>query len=139
LLAALVIVAILARTRDTGETTKSDVERPAGQTAPEAGETVSLAIEFGAGRREYETQPLRAGMTVRDLFASAGEPSGGIKFAQQGSGETAFLTELDGVKNEGAGGRNWTYTVNGKFADRSFAIYELRPGDEVLWTFAEQK
>jgi hypothetical protein len=40
------------------------------------------------------------------------------------------------VKNEGAGGRNWTYRVNDKHADRSFAVYELQPGDHVLWTFA---
>jgi hypothetical protein len=138
LVSVLVVVALLARNRGTRESTESDLGRP-GESVLAAGQTVSLAIDFGDGRRAYAAQPVRDGMTVRDLLASAGGSSGGAKFAQQGSGDRALLTELNGVKNEGAGGRNWTYTVNGKFADRSFAIYKLRPGDEVLWTFAEPK
>jgi hypothetical protein len=78
-------------------------------------------------------------MTVRDALAAAVDSSGNVKFAQQGADQSAFLTEIEGVKNEGAGGRNWTYTVNGKLGDRSFAIYPLRPGDQVLWTHAAQQ
>ena len=74
-------------------------------------------------------------MTVADLLNS--EPR--ISLTSTGSGASAFLTSLDGVANEGAGGRNWTYSVNGKHADRSFAVYELQPGDHVLWTFAAQQ
>jgi hypothetical protein len=45
------------------------------------------------------------------------------------------LTSINGVANEGAGGNNWTYEVNGRSGDRSYAVYELRAGDRVLWTF----
>ena len=69
-------------------------------------------------------------MTVRDLLNAAP----GLSISQQGSGASAFLTKIDGVANEGAGGRNWMYSVNGQRADRSFAVYELQPGDHVLWT-----
>jgi hypothetical protein len=99
------------------------------------GETVSLAIDFGDNRRTFEALPWREGMTVRDALAAAGHTTAGLKFSEQGSGEAAFLTQIDGVANEGASGRNWTFTVNGKFGDRSFAIFPLRPGDEVLWSF----
>ncbi len=71
-------------------------------------------------------------MTVRDLLN--GVPR--LRIVQQGSGSSAFLTQIDDVTNEGAGGRNWMYSVNGQRADRSFAIYELQPGDHVLWSFA---
>ncbi len=59
----------------------------------------------------------------------------GSKDRSKRSAQSAFLTAIDGVENEGADGQNWTYTVNGQIADRSFAVYELKPGDQVLWTF----
>jgi hypothetical protein len=71
-------------------------------------------------------------MTVADLLHS--EPR--VSLAAQGSGASAFLTQLGGVANEGAAGRNWVYSVNGRPADRSFAVYELQANDHVLWTFA---
>ena len=70
-------------------------------------------------------------MTVGDVLQNDPRTS----FVTQGSGASAFLTEINGVKNEGAGGRNWMYSVNGERADRSFAVYELQPGDHVLWSF----
>jgi hypothetical protein len=58
---------------------------------------------------------------------------------QKGSGATAFLVSIDGVANDDNAGRYWLYSVNGKIADRSFAIYKLEPNDHVLWTFGEQQ
>jgi hypothetical protein len=95
-------------------------------------QSVQLTINFGADRSPAEVESRwHEGMTVADLLNS--DPA--IHFASTGSKASAFLTSLGGVANEGAGGRNWTYRVNGKHADRSFAVYELRPGDQVLWTF----
>ena len=74
-------------------------------------------------------------MTVADLFGKAS----GIEVIQKGSGQSAFLTAVDGVANEGADGNNWTYAVNGQSGDRSFAVYELQPGRSRLvdiWTAA---
>ena len=71
-------------------------------------------------------------MTVADLLSSAPD----VPITQQGTDQTAFLTGIFGVANEGAGGKNWTYEVNGEGADRSFAVYELHAGDRVLWSFA---
>jgi hypothetical protein len=31
------------------------------------------------------------------------------------------------------------YAVNGQFADSSFAVYRLKPGDRVLWTFGARQ
>jgi hypothetical protein len=139
LVPVLVVVLLLGRAREAGEPTEPKVEAPAGQSAVDVGEAVSLAIEFGDSRREYGSIAWREGMTVRDALVAAGDRPAGTKFAEQGSGESAFLTEIDSVRNEGAGGRNWTFAVNGEFADRSFAIYPLQAGDKVLWTFGEQK
>jgi hypothetical protein len=109
-----------------------------GDPAGDAAEVVSLTIDFGDGIRErYAPAAWREGMTVRDLMVETRQ--GKLKLEVQGSGQAAFLKAINGVANEGADGRNWTYAVNGKPADRSFAVYELQPGDEVLWTFAAQR
>jgi hypothetical protein len=94
---------------------------------------VSITVDFGGERKpRSNTIPWTAGMTVHDLLASASVGSLGT----QGTGAATFLVMIDGVKNAGAGGRNWMYSVNGQRGDRSFAIYELHPGDHVLWSFA---
>jgi hypothetical protein len=141
LLLALVLAAVLlARSRGPRETPHTEADRSATPSGAATGETVTVAVDFGDGRRrEFDAVSWRDGMTVRDVLTAAVDSSGGVKFAQQGAGESAFLTEIDGVKNEGGGGSNWTFAVNGQFGDRSFAIYPLRAGDRVLWSFAEQQ
>jgi Domain of unknown function (DUF4430) len=94
---------------------------------------VTIAIEFGDEKPTLRNQvPWSPGMTVRSLLTSASFGT----LAEKGRGESAFLVGIAGVQNEGAGGRNWMYSVNGKRADRSFAIYQLQPNDHVLWSFA---
>jgi hypothetical protein len=133
-LAAIVLVNGRGVRRET-----SGVGQPtAPVVADESNQTVSLIVDFGDGRtREWTAIGWRKGMTVGDLLAAAAahDAEKALAFAQQGSGGSAFLTTLDGVANEGPAGRNWTYQVNGKRADRSFAVYELQPGDQVLWRF----
>jgi hypothetical protein len=138
LLLAIVLVAIMLLLR-RGE--PEPREQP-GQATPENiaaaanAATTQLTINFGDDRPQIEAESSwREGMTVADLLNS--NPMVNVDII--GSDESAFLTSINGVANEGARGRNWMYRVNGKHADRSFAVYELRPGDHVLWTFADQQ
>jgi hypothetical protein len=116
------------------------VDHPAASNAGGNSKTarVSIEIEFGPeGKPLKNTILWRDGMTVRDLLTSA---SLGFKsFGEKGRGSSALLVAINETRNEGAGGRNWMYYVNGQFADRSYAIYELKPGDHVLWTFGRQQ
>lgn len=97
---------------------------------------VLLVINFGEGKRlTYPPRKCYEGMTVADLL----DRSTDLPFRKKGAGESAMLTELGGVANEGAGGRNWIYSVNGKDADKSFEIYQLHPKDKVLWSFVKSK
>jgi uncharacterized protein DUF4430 len=109
--------------------------QPIDEAGVQSANKVLLTVNFGNGQMVNETADWHDGMTVADVLQQ--EPR--IGFVTEGSGASAFLATLNGVANEGAGGRNWTYTVNGKYADRSFAVYELRPNDHVLWTFAAQQ
>jgi hypothetical protein len=138
LLLAIVLAAIVlvfGRHTPEPEAQRQQIAAENDSAAPNV-QNVQLTINFGDDRRPIERESRwREGMTVADLINT--EP--GTNVAIVGSGASAFLTSLDGVANEGANGRNWTYRVNGKHADRSFAVYELRPGDQVLWTFASQQ
>lgn len=135
LLLGLVLAAIvLAKGRGIRQpTTESAGPVPPERAGDGAAAAVSLTIDYGDGRRQIEALKWYEGMTVRDLLDAAR----GVSISQQGSGAAAFLTQIGGVANEGADGRNWTYTVNGQRGDRSFAMCELRPADQVLWTFAQ--
>lgn len=99
-------------------------------------EHVSLVVDFGGGKqRKFDKLPWHAGMTVADLVGEAT----GIEVTQQGTGQGALVTAIDGIASEGQDKSNWTYEVNGKSGDRSYAIYELHPDDRVLWTFGPQR
>jgi hypothetical protein len=138
LLLAIVLVAIVFMLRrDATEPAVQPLETPDQTVATrESAESVQLTINFGDDRSPTEVKSRwHEGMTVADLLNA--DPA--INFASTGSEQSELLTSLGGVANEGGGGRNWTYRVNGKYADRSFAVYELRPGDQVLWTFSTQQ
>lgn len=103
------------------------------------GDVVKLEIDFGNGaRRSFDSLPWKEGMTVEDVMLSAREFKPGISYAQLGEGAKGFLTELEGLKNEGASGRNWQYEVAGTPGTKSFCLETVNAGDLVRWTFAAQ-
>jgi len=115
---------------DGGPKTKTaDSEREIG--------TVDLAVDFGSEKKPIAVAVVCSeDSTVLSILERAHNTKDlDLKF--RGSGETAFVESIDGVKNEGAGGKNWIYRINGKTGDKSAGIYEVDPGDTVSWTFGE--
>jgi len=123
---------------------RSKSEKASGPTPTEwspsplpQGETVELAIDFGNGaRQQFEALPWREGLTVEKLMQEAARYRPGIHFTQHGEGEAGLLQSIEGLKNQGGSGRNWTYEVNGQYAETGFCLQKLEPGDRVLWKFA---
>jgi len=102
------------------------------------GETVSLSIDFGNGtKKEFTALSWRPEMTVADLMEAARQFRPGLRFTQIGAGGSGFLSSLDGLANQGAGGRNWIYQVDGQHAHVSFCLEKLEPGTHILWTFTD--
>jgi hypothetical protein len=139
LLAIVLAILLVFQSRQWREEDRPRHAAPPGADSAESSEPspeqVQLTIDFGDGRPPLSaTANWRNGMTVADLLGANED----VRIKSQGEGASTFLTELNGVANEGAGGRNWLYRVNGKHADRSLAVYELRPGDHVLWKFYAQ-
>jgi len=60
-----------------------------------------------------------------------------LKVDFKGEGETLFVKGIGEVANQGAGGINWTYRVNGELGDRSSGIFSLKAGDKVSWIFGK--
>lgn len=142
LLLAIVLAAIVAaRLAGCGEEEHSG--GAAGKAPPAAdpeGRTVSLTIQFGDDReRQFDAIPWHAGMTVDDALLVASRTLDGITYDVRGYKERALLVKIDQTENEGGGQRNWLYAVNGAKPEKSFAIYELQPGDRVLWVFGHER
>ena len=97
---------------------------------------VWLSVNYGDGQRtDFAAIEWHEGMTAAELTKAWPV----IPIKQQGEGESAFVSSIKDVANQGADGKNWTYSVNGQMADRSFAVYKLKPDDHVLWTFGTRQ
>ncbi len=102
--------------------------------------TVDLTVDFGS--EGGEKKPIDVAVvcsedsTVLSILERA-HNTGDLDLKFRGSGETAFVESISGVKNEGAGGQNWIFRVNGKTGDKSAGVYEVNPGDKVSWQFGE--
>jgi hypothetical protein len=102
-----------------------------------AADAIKLVVDYGDGVEKHFTKlAYKTDMTVLDAMRAAEKHAHGIKAEVRSSGETAFLTKIDDVANEGSG-KNWVYRVNDRLGDRSIGIYKLKPGDTVLWRFQE--
>ncbi len=98
---------------------------------------VQLIVDFGDGfQKRYRRLPWKQNMTVLQVLEAAREHPRGIQFKYRGQAETAFLTEIDGLENEGRG-NNWIFRVNDELGDRSFALVTVGRGHTVLWTFGK--
>lgn len=106
--------------------------------AQEAVPAVRLTIEYGDGvQKTFVALPWKDKMTVFDSLKAAEQHPRGIRLSHTGQGETTFITAIDGQENEGAGQRNWRYTVNDQPARYSAGAMELKNGDSVVWRFAK--
>ncbi len=116
--------------------------KQAGQSAPQAAgadthpdQTARLVIRLTPDQGPIEIElPATSEMTVLGLMKRA-QQDGTLEFEYRGSGETAFVTSIQGLANQGAGGNNWIYRVNGKLGDRSIGVARIAAGDEVTWEF----
>ena len=74
---------------------------------------VQVVIDFnGRGEKKVFDVPCSEDSTVFSVL-ERGRNMGDVRFESTGSGETVFVSSIDGVENEKANGDNWTYRVNG--------------------------
>ena len=114
------------------------VDEAAGQ-APQVMKKIALTVNYGDGvEKRFTAIPWKPGMTVLDVLEAARKHPRGVRFKYRGSGERAFLYQIDEVTNEGKGD-NWIFRINKKLAEESFAVTGVNAGDVILWEFGEYK
>ena len=99
---------------------------------------VLLVIDYGDGVQKHFTGiEHKPGMTAMDAILFAKSHARGIKLDSTGKGETAFITAIDDLKNEGSGKdkKNWQFFINDEFATRGPGATPLKPGDTVRWVY----
>lgn len=103
---------------------------------------VRLVIDYNDGsERHFTAIPWKKEMTVLDVMEYAKRHPRGIDFRYTGSGGSAFLTQIDDLKNEGGGRgkKNWIMHVNQKPATQGFGVFQPKPKDVITWRFEEFK
>jgi hypothetical protein len=112
MLALLLVVIVLGRSASLHQnvtfgpsSATSSTPEPAPVTT---GKSVTLIIQSPDGKERHDYLAWQDGMTVADLLVAASHLPKGIQFSQQGSGESALLTEINGNANQGGDGKNWT-------------------------------
>jgi hypothetical protein len=134
---ALLAASSLAASWVVGAT---DTGPSAGQEQARKPPRVTLTIDYGDDvEKRFKALEWRPGLTALDALEQAARHKRGIKLEHRGSGATAFVERIDDLENEGAGGKNWLYQVNGQRAKRGAGALVLEAGDEVLWTFGPMR
>ncbi|MDX1963367.1 MAG: DUF4430 domain-containing protein [Pirellulales bacterium] len=107
---------------------------PAGQ--PHQAPQLTLTIDYGDSSAPKSLMiDWQAGLTVVDALRQAAAQD--LTSVITGAGESAFVSEIGGIANQGAGeaGKNWIYYINDKQATRGAGVQTLQPGDRLEWRF----
>lgn len=107
---------------------------PENSSSPAVRVNVTLIVDCnGRGENVNLTVDVPADTTVFGVLAKglAGE------VVHRGDAERLFVMSIRGIANEGAGGDNWTYRVNGELGKVSAGICPVEDGDKIEWTFGK--
>ena len=126
----LSLIAIVAISGCRGE--RRSVAVPPSQEKP-----VEVQIDFnGHGQNKQFHIDWSPNATAYSCLEQL-QTDGKLKVTGRGSGDQTMLTAIDGLENLWAAGDNWIYFVNDGLGDRSSAVFELKPGDRVVWRFGK--
>jgi hypothetical protein len=106
-------------------------------TAPneEKSEIVSLAVDFGDGRKEQAELAFTTGITAFSLLTE-GAKQKGLSVQTKTSSAGAYVDSIGGLAG-GIDGKYWLYYLNGEQAPTAADKLELKAGDRVDWKFEQ--
>lgn len=136
MLAGLFVMGCQPADQDNAEGEPSGVAIAESKPAEvDSNQTAKIVIRLAPDSGPIEIElPVTGEMTVLDLMNQA-QREGKLEFEYRGSGATVFVNSIQGLANQGAGGHNWIYRVNGKLGDRSIGVAEIVAGDKITWEF----
>jgi hypothetical protein len=131
---AAAVVAVLAGLVGLAGDVSRDGRVAAEEPSTKDAKTVEVTVDYGDGAQRRYVLPYREGSTLLQVMEAVQMHPRGVSFKYRGRAETAFLTEIDQVQNEGRG-RNWLYRVNDLKGEESFGVHRVAPGDRIVWKF----
>jgi hypothetical protein len=96
---------------------------------------IVLKITMDDETAEFEMTAFDGDLSIADIMKKIAETEKEFRYKSRGRGDTFFVTEINGRKNEGARGRNWIFKVNGKLGNKSAGSFKIKAGDKVEWNF----
>ena len=88
--------------------------------------SVDLIVDYSDGvRKQIKRIPWRVNSDrFRQYSRAARDRPHGVTFISRGTGETAFVTQIDDLKNEGGGdnAKNWVFRVNDHLFDKGRGV-----------------
>ncbi|SFB55729.1 Prenyltransferase and squalene oxidase repeat-containing protein [Cohnella sp. OV330] len=97
--------------------------------------TVTLSV-IGDAKRGTLLPATQMSLQDGDTAYSALERTLSGKVMSSGSGETLYVSSIDGLSELDLGPKSgWMYEVNGAYPPGSASIYRLKPGDAVVWRY----
>ena len=134
---AFVLCALLSAGAAAQEA-KPAAEKHGNKAAPSKG-MVTTVIDYGDGSLRMYKAPWQAEMTVWSALDAAQTSPHPVKVTTTGSNDTVFVTQIDDLKNEGAGAgkRNWQYWLNGKLGSVGAGAQKMAKGDKAEWRFSQ--
>lgn len=98
-------------------------------------DSVSIKIIMDDKTAEFELTAVSPDLSIAEVMKKVAEAEKEFSFKSRGRGDTFFVTEINGRKNEGARGRNWIFKVNGELGNKSAGSFKVKAGDKVEWNF----
>lgn len=132
-LAALLLLATLVGCGSDVAAPRNDVDVDESKDGADGSVTMSFDFDGERENLELEFVPYATAFEIMNGARKGGE----LEFESTGP-PMPFVTSIEGVENEGAGGRNWQYWINGEYATVGIGEYEPEAGDEIEWRFAKR-
>lgn len=106
----------------------------AADSEPTSG-NVSLEIHYGENSSNDSVDinlAWKESLTAFSVLEASGQ-----QVTHTGSGESCFVSAINGIQNQGSSGPNWIFYINGELGSSSSDAVTLKPGDQVTWTFGD--
>jgi hypothetical protein len=100
-------------------------------------ELVTLAIDFGDGRRQVMTAPAK-GDNLFELTKNLAAAQNLPFFYQTYPGLGELVTQIGDLKN-GFEGKYWQFWINGAYSQVGASSYKPRAGDMIEWKFTNER
>ncbi len=100
----------------------------------------NLMVDYGNGKvKTYNNIELKQGQSVLNLLEKiCADNNLELEYDPPKDSLGVFITNIDGIVNDGSSNKWWTYWVNNKMAMKAADQFILQDGDIIEWKYGAQ-